>query len=536
MWEAYPRSPLVPGRPDPPRRVLRESRYAPGAMALDPRTPVLVGAGQVGERAEVDLPVSERPEPVELMARALEAAAADCDGAGSGARLLRKAQSLRIMVPLSWGYVNPGVLVADRLGIEPDEQALTVIGGNNPQTVVSQTALAIAAGELDVALVAGAECIATRVAARRDPDRPVLPWTVQPPTTPWPVLLGTDRPPVTDVERERGLDRPLRVFPLFENALRAAAGEGIEEHQVKVSELWARFSEAAAANPHAWSRRAYGAEEIRTVGPDNRMVAFPYPKLMNANDRVDQGAALIMCSVEAARDAGVPEDRWVFPLSGSDAHDHWYLSHRHDFSSSPAIRMAGRRALELAGCGIDDVEMLDLYSCFPCAVQIAASELGVDTESDRPLTVTGGLAFAGGPGNNYVTHSIATMAAELRARPGAVGLVTGLGWYVTKHSVGLWSTSPFEKGFRHESPQAEVDALPQRAPASDYEGDAVVETYTVVHDRDGAPELGILALLTEDGRRAWGNTVDADTMAGLMTQEGCGRKARILADGRTEVR
>jgi acetyl-CoA C-acetyltransferase len=506
-------------------------------MALDPRTPVLVGVGQVTDRPDQGRPIAERVEPTELMARALRAASADCGGSGSGDRLLVRAQSLRIMVPLSWRYINPALLVADRLGLAPAELALTSIGGNSPQTVASATAQAIASGDLDVALLAGAECIYTRIAARRDPERPILPWTTQPPETPEPVPIGVDRRPVTEVELACGLDRPIHVYPLFENALRAAAAEGLDEHQTKVAELWARFSEVAAGNPYAWSGEPRTAEELRTVGPSNRMVSFPYPKYLNANDRVDQGAALIMCSVEAARGAGVPEERWVFPLSGADAHDHWFLSHRDNLHSSPAIRLAGETALRLSGVGIDDVAHIDLYSCFPCAVEIAANELGLSLdEPTRPLTVTGGLAFAGGPGNNYVSHAIATMADRLRGDPGSVGLVTGIGWYLTKHAAGVWSTTPPPDGFAWASPQEEVDALPQRAPASEFEGEATVETYTVIHGRDGGPERAILALLTSSGARAWGTVADADTLAGLEAEEGCGRRARVWADGRTELR
>ncbi|HVC69732.1 MAG TPA: acetyl-CoA acetyltransferase [Acidimicrobiales bacterium] len=506
-------------------------------MTLDPRTPVLVGVGQVTERPVAGQPVTDRAEPVDLMARALRAAATDCQGAGAGDRLLARAGSMRIIVPLSWGYSNPGLLVSERLGLTPKEQVLTAIGGNNPQTVASATALAIAAGDLDVALVAGADCIYTRLAARRDPDRPILPWTVQPPATKEPVRLGVDRVATTDTESARGLDRPNRIYPLFENALRAAAGESIAEHQQKLSRMWARFSEVAATNPYAWFRQPRTALEIRTVGPDNRMVSFPYPKLCNANDRVDQGAAMILCSVDAARSAGVPEDRWVFPLSGADASDHWFLSHRQDLHSSPAIRLAARHALHGAGVGIDDIAHVDLYSCFPCAVQIAANEFGLlIDDTDRPLTVTGGLGFAGGPGNNYVSHSIATMADRLRGDPGSLGLVTGLGWYVTKHAVGLWSTTPPAHGFAYQNPQDEVDALPQRPPASDYEGDATVETYTVIHQPDGQPDHAIAALLTDDGARAWGTTSDPDTLLDLETEEGCGRRARLFADGRVELR
>ena len=498
---------------------------------------MLAGVGQVVQPPDPAVALTERAEPVELMARALESARSDCGPAGVGERLLRRAQSLRVMVPLSWQYANPGLLVAERLGIEPAEQALSVIGGNSPQTLAADTARSIAAGQLDIALLAGAECIYTRVAARRHPDRPLLPWTTQPPGTPAPTLIGTERDPVTDNERARGLDRPLRVFPLFATALRAASGESPEAHQRSVAAVWSQFSDVAASNPFAWTRRPVTPDEVLTVSPDNRMVSYPYPKLMNANDRVDMGAALVMCSLEAARAAGVPDDRLVFPVSAADAHDHWFLSHRADLHSSPAIRLAARVAFEAAGSSIDEVEHLDIYSCFPCAVQIAAAEIGVAIdEPGRSLTITGGLGFAGGPGNNYVTHSIATLAGRLRAQPGAMGMVTGLGWYATKHSVGLWSSAPPARSFCSVSPQAEVDALPQRAPAAEADGLVTVEAYTVVHDRDGGPELGILSLLTEDGRRAWGNVTDLDTLGGLMAEEACGRRARLYPDSRVDLR
>jgi acetyl-CoA C-acetyltransferase len=258
---------------------------------------------------------------------------------------------------------------------------------------------------------------------------------------------------------------------------------------------------------------------------------------MSAYDRVDQGAALVMCSLGAALAAGVARELVVFPWAGTDASDHWFLTHRADLHSSPAIRLAGRRALELAGVGIDDVTHLDLYSCFPSAVEIAAGELGLDVaDPRRPLTVTGGLGFAGGPGNNYVTHSIATLAQRLRDDPGSVGMVTGVGWYLTKHAVGLWSSSPPLAGFRHDSPQDAVDALPQRVPAGEYEGEATVETYTVVHGDDGRPDSAILALRTRDDRRMWATSTDADTMDVLEREEGCGRAARVGAGGRAELR
>lgn len=241
--------------------------------------------------------------------------------------------------------------------------------------------------------------------------------------------------------------------------------------------------------------------------------------------------------MRAAREAGVPEDRWVFPVAGADTHDHWFLSERHDLRSSPAIALAGTSALSLAGIDIDDVAHVDLYSCFPCAVQIAARELGLAVDDPgRSLTVTGGLGFAGGPGNNYVSHSIASMTERLRGDPGTFGLVTGLGWYSTKHAIGVWSTTPPAAGFRHETPQDAVDALPRRSPAPDFEGDATIETYTVVYDRDGDPELAVVSVLTSDGSRAWGNITGRDDMVGLTETEGCGRAVRLASGGRAELR
>ena len=179
----------------------------------------------------------------------------------------------------------------------------------------------------------------------------------------------------------------------------------------RVSELWARFSRVAAENPHAWIREPVEAETIRTPSATNRPISFPYTKMMNANMSVDMAAALILCSVEKARLLGVPEAQWVFPVSGVQGYDHFSASVRDNFYSSPAIRFVGERVLELAGASPADLTHVDLYSCFPSAVQVAAAELKLSEE--RPLTVTGGLTFGGGPLNNYVMHAVARTVSKV---------------------------------------------------------------------------------------------------------------------------
>ncbi|MCX7621620.1 MAG: hypothetical protein N2037_12355, partial [Acidimicrobiales bacterium] len=274
----------------------------------------------------------------------------------------------------------------------------------------------------------------------------------------------------------------------------------------------------------------YGADEIMTATPDNRMVGFPYTKVLNSNNMVDQGAGLIMCSVEKARALGIPDDRWVFIHAGTDAHDHWFVSNRDSMCESPAMRFCGAALFELAGIGADDLTHIDLYSCFPSAVQIAAREIGLGL--DRELTVTGGMSFAGGPWNNYVMHAIATMVGVLRDDPGSFGLCTGNGGYLTKHAFGLYSTNPPTAGhYRWRDVQDQVNALPSREVARDHDGDVEIEAYTVMHDRDGQPERGLAAVLLPDGRRAWGTSEDADTMAALLQEEMVGHRAKLATDG-----
>jgi acetyl-CoA C-acetyltransferase len=461
-------------------------------MPLDGRLPVIVGVGQTLRRPAPE-DVAAAPEPVDMMAEAAQRAEAD-----AGASLLARLDSVRTVDVLSWRYADPAALLAERLGVSPRDTLRSTTGGNSPQMLVNDTASAIQRGELDVALIAGAEAMYTRFLARKTGDW--LAWTKQPKETPPGRVLGIDRPGSNDAELSIGLGAPTQVYPIIENALRLTARRSVDDHLRRISELWARCSVVAAGNPHAWSPQARTAEEIRTVTPDNRMIGFPYPKLMNANIQTDQAAALLLCSVDAARAAGVPADRWVFVHSGADAHDHWFVSERDTLTASPAAAANGRTALGLAGIGVDDVAHVDLYSCFPSAVQIGAAALGLDL--DRRLTTTGGLTFAGGPGNNYSTHGVASLVSNLRADPGAFGLATALGWYLTKHSIGVYSTEPPAAGFRWASPQAEVDALPRRE-LGDWEGDVELEGYTVMHERDGSPSVAFLAGLRPDGRRAW---------------------------------
>jgi acetyl-CoA C-acetyltransferase len=485
-------------------------------VPLDPRTPVLVGVSQLEQR--VDDPL-EGDEPLLMMFRAVEAAGID-----SGSKNLLQQADAVCVIRGRWRYENPAKLVAEHVGADGAQTAITPFGGNMVQSALNRFARDIAAGNRETVILTGAEHGRSQARARKQglklkygeaPGEPDI-------------SMGPDLDMVHEAEMARKLVQPVLMYPIFENALRYARGEGLEEHRVRISELWARFNAVAVDNPHAWIRTPMTAEEIRTPSPTNRMVGYPYTKLMNSNDSVDMAAALVMCSVEAAERAGIPRDRWVFLHAGTDAHDHPLVSNRDNLHSSPAIRIAGRRALELAGVEPNNVDHVDLYSCFPSAVQVAALELGFALE--RPLTVTGGLTFGGGPLNNYVMHSIARMTEVLRANPGQTGLCTANGGFLTKHAFGVYSTEPPETGFQYESCQSGVDALPRREAVVNHDGAATLESYTVRFGPSG-PEAGVAAFLLDDGRRTWGVAEDPELARAMTEQEFCGRSAVIDGQG-----
>jgi acetyl-CoA C-acetyltransferase len=489
-------------------------------MALDPRAPVLIGVGQTVQHTD---DVNEALDPSWLMCSAIGDATVDA-GLGS----IPNPQSLRVVNLLTWKYGDPAYVIAQQLGLTPTETAYTPMGGQSPQSLVNATAAEIQSGALDIAILAGGEARRTRVRARKADV------TLQWPTAPagqTPRVIGDDFVLNHPAELERGVMMPVQIYPIFETAIRAHSGLTPEQHLQRISELWSRFSDVAAGNPYAWSRQRRTAEEIRTASPTNRMVGLPYTKYMNSNNDVDMAAAIIICSAEKAETLGVPRDRWVFIHSGTDCHEHPFVSNRWSFADTPAIELGGRRALDLAGFTIDDMAMVDLYSCFPAAVQLGAQSLGLSL--DRQLTRTGGLAFAGGPWNNYVMHAIATMVADLRAEPGERGLVWANGGYATKHSFGIYSTEPPAHGFRHETPQAEIDALPRRelAEPSDAAGPATIEAYTVMHSRDGEPETAIAACLLADGRRAWGMSTEPGLAAAMCDGEWVGNRVTLTAAG-----
>lgn len=482
-------------------------------MAVDPRSPCLVGVATRTWHKE-DVGDAGAPEPLAMWEEVARAAVAD---AGVPAALDRL-DALDVVYCQTWQYDDPAERLRARLGVDPKRTHYSGIGGTTPQLLVQELAERILANELDVALVVGAEALATQRRYRALGER--YPYSFKPEEKrpfPW-------EAPFHPAEVAHEVFQAWLTFAIFDNARRAHLGVPLDEYRMQLGEQWARFTQVAAANPEAWFPVERSAEEIVTAGPSNRMVGYPYTKYMVSIMDVDMAGALLLTSHEAADALGVPADRRVYLRGWSYATDPVYVAEHPEMWRSPALAHAADTALGMAGAGIDDVAHLDLYSCFASSVGFARDALGIAMDDPRPLTVTGGLPYHGGAGSDYLTHSIATMARVLRGDPGSLGVVSGVGMHMTKHVYGVYSTKPGTQAPVPPGPAPEQPAVPI---TDTFAGDAAVAAYSVVHGRDGAADWGVAICDLGDGTRGYARMADADLLALAETEELVGRRVTV---------
>ncbi|HHO77308.1 MAG TPA: acetyl-CoA acetyltransferase [Deltaproteobacteria bacterium] len=470
--------------------------------------PILVGAAQYTQPKDTLYPL----DPLGMMARACIGALDD-----AGVHAFREMiDTLYVVNLFQWPYRDAPGMLSRSLGITPERSFYLPIGGNTPQMLVNRAARALASGQSRAVLLTGAEAIySLRRALKGDV---VIDW----PTSEQPEKIdGEDLPGVSGLEAAYDLYMPSYVYPLFETALRASVRRSPDEHRFYMARLWERLASVASTNPFAWSREALSAEQIAAVDQVNRYIGYPYTRSMNANINVDQSAALIMTTEEAARSLGISPAKWVYPLGGADLNDIWNFSRRPRLERSPAINKASQIALEQADLTLDEIDVFDLYSCFPSAVEIAMNEIGIAPDDPRQLSVTGGLAYFGGPGNNYSMHAIAGVMEKIRQDRSVKAMVTANGWYITKHSIGIYGGSATINQWvnRDDSPvQKAIDAQSLAEPVEEARGTLRVEAYVIRHDRKGNPEKGTVLGRLNDGSRAFAH-IDADTEALLRMEE-----------------
>ncbi|MEV6490981.1 acetyl-CoA acetyltransferase [Actinoplanes sp. NPDC051633] len=494
------------------------------------RTPVIVGVGEVSER--LDGPGYRRRSPVDLAADAAREALVDT---GLPAGILAAVIDTVAGVP-QFEISIPGATaplgrsgnyprsVAARIGARPRRAILAAPGGQGPQQLVNELAATIAAGDAEVVLLFGGEAMSTAARYAGAEDRPD--WTEHADgdlEERGSDLRGVRTPHLT----AHGMVGAPVQYAMIDNARRARLGLSRAEYAAEIGRLFAPFTRVAAAHPHAAAPVERTAAELTVPTAANRPIADPYTRYVVAREKVNQGAAVLLMSAHAAGRFGIPPARQVLLAGHADLRERELLE-RADLSTSPAAAMAVRHALEMAGAGIGDLATLDLYSCFPAPVFAIADAFGLSPDDPRGLTVTGGLPFFGGPGNNYSMHAIAETVRRARRAPGSFGLVGANGGVMSAYSAGVYTT--IQRDWVPDGSgklQSEVDSWPAPGHAVEASGAATVQTYTVKHDRDGTRTGIVIGRLTADGRRFVANA-DPDV---LSTGEPIGAPVRVRSEG-----
>ncbi|WP_408587933.1 enoyl-CoA hydratase-related protein [Novosphingobium sp.] len=498
-------------------------------LQIMPSTPILVGVGQKTAHWDGTQP-EDAPSPQDLQYAAALAALADSGQREALAAVIDEVFVIRCNLDSVEGTThpfgrcaNPPATLARSLGISGARHVYSVVGGDQPQALVNEAAEAIHSGQARAVLIAGAEATGAMKVALK--NRIKLDWSksLEGPLED----RGLGSRLLSDYEIKNGLGAPTQTYPAFENALRARLGLNVEAHRQLMSELWETFSKVAADNPHAQFPQARSAAFLATESRENYKVADPYLKWHVAQDAVNQGAAVILTSVANAIAMGIPPENWVF-LHGYSAAKDKPVTERHDLSRSQAIELALSSALASSGRSPADIDLFDLYSCFPCAVLLATESLGLDWR-EKEATVTGGLPFFGGPGNSYSLHAIATMTERLRKAPDTFGLILANGGFLSKEAVGVYSATPTTNWApcSNADIQNQIDTTPAPSLLST-SCDAVVETFTITY-RKGQPSRGYVIARTDQGRiLARVHTGHRATLTALSDSDPIGTKVSIV--------
>ncbi len=495
-------------------------------------TPIIIGVGQYSER--VGEPGYAALSYMELGGKALAAAIADSGASGDVAGAIDTLAAIRAFEmsrpdrkPPFGAADNVPRAIAKRVGATPKRAILTTTGGQTNQQLVGEFASAIAAGTSQCAVIVGSEAISTVLALSAKGEIPD-----------WSEEIGGDfedqgfgvEELLEPVLFMHGASGAIPLYALAENARRAKLGMGLEEYRLAIGKLFAPFTKVAAANPHSAAPVERSAEELATVTDRNRIVAEPYPRMTVARDQVNQAAAIIVASAGLARALGVPEDKWVH-IHAVTAATELKLSQRPDLSANPASLGSVDAALARAGKGIADMAYIDFYSCFAIPVFNQCDHFGLAIDDPRGLTLTGGLPFFGGAGNNYSAHAIAEAVQRVRADRGAYALVGANGGWMSKYATGIYSVEPADWSANDRF--AVLPKATDKVPAAKGPVDAAtVETYTINRGPKGAEAIFIGR--SDAGERVVGNAdlTDPATAEAFESGEPFGARLALTQDER----
>ena len=485
---------------------------------LPDNTPVIVGVGDIIDKRKVN-----GPDPLTLLGQASELAFQD-SGIKNVIDYLDAIGVVRFSVDFStatnqsrFGYSNFPRSLANKIGVKKDISELySGMGGNAPQVLLQEISKKIHANEIHCALISGGEVLQTMISKLKSGEK--LNWEDS--AGGKPEIIGINDEGFSKEEKKHHMDLPSNVYPIFANAIRSSKSQSSEEHLRECSELFSKFSKVASLNPKAWFPKFRTPEEIEEISDSNRLVGFPYTKYLNSMIRVNMASSLVVMSEKLTKELKIPQNKKVYIHGSCVLNDIWNVSKRPSLNESPAIRECGKEVLSQAGISLSEISFLDIYSCFPSAVQIAQKELSLDSNDDRPLTVTGGLPYFGGPGNAYTMFSSSEMIKKLRSNPNEYGMVTANSWFLTKHAINIFSCKPpqeidWEKDFIKL--QSEINSREIKNFNIKPNGLGEVISYTIVQGRKNL-EYGIVIGELEDKSKFIANILGEQSFLKKLTE------------------
>lgn len=485
--------------------------------------PIIVGVAQNTQDKYAIQPL----DPLNLIAEECQNALID-----TGVEDLRNfIDTIYMSTISSWIYQDSLGMLSEILDLNPKNKLKAPISGNVPQMLINKAAKAITLGKSKAVLITGGEASYSKYRAKKGEIK--LNWPEQPQRA-----INEAHKAISfyfsTFEYRNGLTNPSYAYALIETALRAASGKGLEEHLKDIGKLYERFSHIASKNPYAWIKKPFNAEQIITPTSKNRKICHPYTKYMASNLYVDQAAVLIMTTENIAKKLGINNKLWVYPMGGADLNNIFYMTQRPQIHDSPAIKEASNIALEQAGLSLEDIDAFDLYSCFPCMVEIARKEIGIPEDDPRDLTLTGGLSFFGGPFSSYSMHSIVSAVNLIRKNSSMKVMVLANGGYNTTQSIGIYGNEPPTKPWvdnDYQDLQQKINSKILPEPLEKANGNLIVEAYTIIYNRKGQPERGIVMGHVNSGQRTLANIIaDSETLLKLEKQELIGLTYKVEYD------
>lgn len=474
--------------------------------AVAENTPCIIGVAQKTWRSSD----GDAPEPLLQCEEVCHAAAAD----SAAGNVLAHIDELNVIYSIAWQYDNAAEQLAQKLHLKPGRRQVSGLSGTSPQWFLQQAALNILEGRLDAAIVVGAEALATKKRAKKANRQ-----------LDWPQVATRKLPPYDDPfhpsEIAHNVFAAHLTFALLDSARRARLGLSLDGNRHQQAQMMAQLSCIAEQNPHAWFRQQRTAQDIAKITPDNPMVSYPFSKYSMAMMDVDMAAAVIVMSHKKADELGVPQRKRVYIHSSAFAKAPVHMAERDVLWYSPALQAACDTALDSAQLTTNDVDYLDIYSCFPSSVNFTKDALKIGDTDSRALTVTGGLPYFGGPGNNYCTHSVAAMVEKCRSAPQARGLVSGVGMHMTNHVVGIYSATPPGKLMAENFSTVSVDQTSNRIIDAEAAGPAVIAAYSVTHSH--SERLGLAICDLPNKHRCYAHVNDAELLDSMEKEEWVGR-------------